>query len=56
MLFFADVTSQEAAIIENELRSVLTTFVVSDYEDLRLLQAMISKVRPTNFVSQEHQQ
>jgi hypothetical protein len=39
------VSREEAAVIENELREVLPTFLVSTYEDSRLIQTMIEKVK-----------
>ena len=40
-----DVLSDEAAIIENELRSSLCTFLVSSFEDGRIVKAMATRCR-----------
>ena len=44
-------SSIEAAVIENELRSVLTSFLVSNFDDMRLLQAMVMKVTTASSIN-----
>jgi hypothetical protein len=42
--FSAEIDAAEATVIENELRSILRTFLVSNFEDSRMLQPLSAKV------------